>query len=65
MFVQVEIHSNNSLLLQKFLNGDVDLRTIEQRDLKVNWSVEGWGNSFLSLAFIKWTWIEVYVVDGD
>jgi hypothetical protein len=25
----------NSLLLQKFLNGDVDLRSIEQRDLRV------------------------------
>ena len=27
--------STNSLLLQKFLNGDVDLRSIEQRDLRV------------------------------
>lgn len=27
--------NNNSSLLQKFLNGDVDLRTIEQRDLRV------------------------------
>lgn len=26
--------NNNSSLLQKFLNGDVDLRTIEQRDLR-------------------------------
>jgi len=26
----------NSLLLQKFLNGDVDLRSIEQRDLRVH-----------------------------
>jgi hypothetical protein len=25
----------NSSLLQKFLNGDVDLRSIEQRDLRV------------------------------
>ena len=28
--------STNTLLLQKFLNGDVDLRSIEQRDLRVN-----------------------------
>jgi hypothetical protein len=27
--------NTNSLLLQKFLNGDVDLRSIEQRDLRV------------------------------
>jgi hypothetical protein len=27
--------STASLLLQKFLNGDVDLRSIEQRDLRV------------------------------
>lgn len=27
--------TTNSLLLQKFLNGDVDLRSIEQRDLRV------------------------------
>ena len=26
--------STNSLLLQKFLNGDIDLRSIEQRDLR-------------------------------
>jgi hypothetical protein len=27
--------STNSLLLQKFLNGDIDLRSTEQRDLRV------------------------------
>jgi hypothetical protein len=27
--------TSNTLLLQKFLNGDVDLRSIEQRDLRV------------------------------
>ena len=27
--------ATNSLLLQKFLNGDIDLRSIEQRDLRV------------------------------
>jgi hypothetical protein len=27
--------STNTLLLQKFLNGDIDLRSIEQRDLRV------------------------------
>jgi hypothetical protein len=27
--------NSNSSLLQKFLNGDVDLRSIEQRDLRV------------------------------
>jgi hypothetical protein len=28
--------ANANLLLQKFLNGDVDLRSIEQRDLRVH-----------------------------
>ena len=28
--------NTNSSLLQKFLNGDVDLRSIEQRDLRVS-----------------------------
>jgi hypothetical protein len=27
--------NGNTLLLQKFLNGDTDLRSIEQRDLRV------------------------------
>jgi hypothetical protein len=31
--------NSNSSLLQKFLNGDVDLRSIEQRDLRVTKSL--------------------------
>lgn len=35
--MNIDANSNNapSSLLQKFLNGDVDLRSIEQRDLRV------------------------------
>jgi len=34
-FFQSGIMITNSLFLQKFLNGDIDLRSIEQRDLRV------------------------------
>lgn len=52
------------MLLQKFLNGDVDLRTIEQRDLKVILSGK---NSFswrVFLAFVERIGIEIYVING-
>jgi hypothetical protein len=38
----------NSLLLQKFLNGDVDLRSIEQRDLRVHITIFSFCLSFCS-----------------
>lgn len=33
--------TTNSLLLQKFLNGDTNLRSIDQRDLRVRKTVLG------------------------
>jgi hypothetical protein len=44
--------SANSLLLQKFLNGDTDLRSVEQRDLRVCVSHFFSFKSFLMIVFI-------------
>ena len=46
--------TNNSLLLQKFLNGDVDLRSIEQRDLRVF--------TFIFFFFVFFSFFFVFII---
>lgn len=62
--MNIDATSSNapSSLLQKFLNGDVDLRSIEQRDLRVKLASLFFALNleiFFLPASSNWTWNEI------